>query len=202
MPSMNIQDTIMPILRKANSLGVELLDDGTQLIGHVPHVAPRARLHVVPPGLKESEVNQLEIEVGKTIPDEYKQLLIQTNGLSIYSDSLSFYGLRADFIRNERAPWLAYSMVDPNNYERPRDAKDSYVFIGGYSYDGSSLFIDSNSGKVFRCAQFRASEIYNIWPDFWTMLTSEVERLDSLFNAEGKKKDPSRPTTPEPNIKV
>ncbi len=200
--SMNIQDTIMPILRKAETLGTEKLDDGTLLIGRVPHIAPLARLHIVPGGLREEGIALLEDHINRKIPNNYRDFLRQTNGLHVYSDAISLDGLRTNYARDIAGAWQPFSLIEPNTYERPRDAKDSYLFIGGYGYDGSSLFVDSDSGKVYRCAQKYASEIFNVWPDFWTMLTSEVERLDGLFDAEGKKKYPDRPTTPEPNINI
>lgn len=197
---MNIIETILPILDKNKELDTEILTNGTLLIGRVPHVAPLARLHIIPSGIKDDVIALLEDNLNHKIPKVYKDFLKQANGIHIFSDSISLDGLRENYIRDVAGAWLPFNIIEPNTYERPRDANDSFLYIGGYGYDGSQLIIDDKTGKILRCTRFVSSEVLNVWPDFWTMLTSEVERLDGLFDAEGKKKYPDRPTTPEPDI--
>jgi len=186
---------ILEIINEAKTFGARTLDDGTQLIGHVPHVAPEAWLHKVFPALDQSSITQLETHVlPHKIPATYRNFLTTcSNGLGLFSGSLALYGLRRNYVRTGDAVWQPYAIETPNTYERPRDASHSLFFIGGYDWDGSRLYLENE--KTFRCAR-HSSKPLNEWSDFWEMLTSEVRRLSRLFDQQGRQKDPSVPTTP------
>lgn len=186
---------ILKIIYEAKAFGARTLDDGTQLIGRVPHVAPEAWLHKVFPRLRQSDITQLEKEVlPRKIPTTYRSFLAScSNGLGLFSGSLALYGLRKNYIRTGDSVWQPYAIETPNIYERPRDASNSVFFIGGYNWDGSRLYLE-NEG-AFRCAS-NSTKLLNEWNGFWEMLTSEVRRLSALFDHQGREKDPNVPTTP------
>lgn len=186
---------ILTILERAKCLGERILPNGTRLIGHVPHVAPEAWLHTIFPPLDISGIQKLEAEIKISIPADYKKFLMATNGLKIFSDRLSLDGLRMSYVRTGDEARQPYSLVTPNTFERPKDALSSYLYIGGYSQDGSHLYIDGETLKVFRAAR-RTSAPLNEWKNFGEMLVTETIRIALLFDEKGKLINPKEPTTP------
>src|SRR5262249_11829522 len=156
---------------------------GTWLVGHAPHIAPEAWLHVVFPGLVEDDLNKLVVRLGKPIPDEYELFLRLANGLDLYSSSISFSGLRRNYARNSLDVWQPFDILTPNLLERPADSRESHFFIGGYKYDGSQLYIDSISGQTHRCLR-KSVRPLNTWRSFRDMLLAEAMRVASLFDVQ------------------
>ncbi len=183
------------VIAEAKHLGSRRLDNGTELIGHVPHVAPQAWLHIIFAPLDHMQIQQVERDIGRKLPMEFREFLQKSNGLSLFSGALSLYGWRSNFNRSEDQAWQPFSIRTPNVSERPSDAHDSLVFIGGYRADGSRLYIDPRDSLVHRCSRDSAKPL-TTWQDFDTMLASEVERLAAMFDQTGKKVDPRLSTAP------
>lgn len=176
-------------------LGQRTLPNGTRLIGHVPSVAPEAWFQCIYHPLRIEEIKYVEEDVGSPVPVVFSTFLQKCNGLSLFSYSLSIYGLRKSFSRTGDAVWQPFSIKTPNIDERPRYSQPSFFYLGGYRLDGSLLYIDTISHKVFRCKR-RTAKPLNQWPTFEVMLESETERLSSLFDNEGHLLNPDQPTTP------
>lgn len=68
-------------------------------------------------------------------------------------------------------------------------------FIGGYRYDGSKLYIDSEDGKVHFCKRRDASSLL-AWDSFEDMLLSESKRIFTLYDDRGRMLAPSEKTLP------
>jgi hypothetical protein len=189
-------EKVVSILKSYENLGKRILPNGTQLIGHAPQIAPEAYLHNIFPPLDDDGINELEKVLQTEIPKDYKEFLKKkTNGLHIFIDTLALDGLRSSYERTGDAAWQPYNLSTINIHERPRDSKDSYFYIGGYSWDGSLLYIDSDDNKVYRCTRY-SSKPLNEWQNFEDMLVKEVKRIASLFDEKGNQKDPDKPTTP------
>jgi hypothetical protein len=187
------------ILERYKSLGYRELGNGTKLIGHVPHVAPEAWHHRIFPPLNENSIREIEKIIHMALPDSYVEFLKSTNGINMFSDSLSFSGLRLSYVRVGDESIQPYHIKTFNLYERPEDSENSFVFVGHYFDDGSLLYIDKSDGAVYRCTR-ESSKPLNRWDDFWGMLLSETIRLSKLFDRQGKKIDPDKPTKPEDEI--
>jgi len=194
---MNYLQTVFEIMESSAHLGARDLENGARLIGHVPHVAPEAWLHARYKPLSHAEVASVEDEIGTQLPGTFASFLMTTNGLSLFSYSLSIDGRRWSYERVGDAVWQPFSIITPNVPERPRHSKRSFVFVGGYRFDGSLLYIDKSDLKVYRCRN-RSAKPLNGWPSFETMLEEEAGRLSLLFDTEGRRIDPDRPTTPLP----
>src|SRR5262245_35891125 len=134
---MDYLDRVFGLLEASSDLGVRVLDNGTRLIGHVPHVAPEAWLHIIFAPLSLTQVAQVEHEIATSLPEPFGDFLRRSNGLSLFSDSLSIHGLRSSYARSGDAVWQPFSIVTPNVPERPRSAGPSLVFVGSYASDGS-----------------------------------------------------------------
>src|SRR6266853_226310 len=98
---MNYFNEVLGILLAAKPLGYERLSDGTQVIGHVPHVAPKAFLHELYPPLSAEEMEEVEKLLGKSLPLDFGKFLAMANGCFLFSGSLSIYGRRTSYARTE-----------------------------------------------------------------------------------------------------
>lgn len=192
---MDYLDRLISSLEQYAHLGNRTLPNGTKLIGHVPHVAPEAYLHILFAPLNERDVRQLELRLPCAIPHAVATFLMRTNGLYLFSGSLSIDGLRFSNVRSG-AVRQPFSILTPNIDERPRSSKASYLFIGGYGCDGSLLYCDTGSPTVYRCSS-RSARPLNEWPSFEEMIESEFNRLATHFDSKGQRINPLRPTTPE-----
>ena len=187
-------EAVREIALRAAAAGHEVLPDGTELVGRVPHVAPQAWLHILFPPLGERELGMLEERLRRAVPADYARWLGFSNGLYLFSGSLSLDGLRTDYSR-EVGVWQPFALETPNVDERPADAGDEVFFVGGYGEDGSLLYLDERSGTAHRCSR-DSVEPLNSWADFRTMLLDEAERLARLFDERGRRVDPTARTTP------
>jgi|SRR6185437_11554521 len=186
---MNIFDK----LENYSYLGKEILPNGSRLIGRAPHIAPHAWLHKFGAGLNDEEI--MELEIGIQIPSEFKRFLEFSNGLNIFVSVFCIYGKRYNYIRNIENSWQPFDIIAPNTFERPKNAKKNYLFIGVYSWDGSGIYLDIETGKAHYHERYDATSLFE-WGSFEEMLNSEVNRIISLFDKKGVKIDPNKPTIP------
>ncbi len=185
-------------LFKFKHLGEEITPNGALLIGRAPHVARQAWLHSIYPTLNEQEVGTLERELNMPIPESYKWFLQHgSNGLDIFVAKFFLYGLRKDMGRTIAASRQPYSPDIANIDERPKNAKKSYFFIGGYKWDGSNLYIDTETNFVHFSDRWDSTSLFK-WNSFEEMLVSEIKRLVQLFDENGKIIDAKLYTTPVP----
>jgi hypothetical protein len=193
---MNYFEEVKIELLKYEHLGIEKCANGTWLIGQAPHVARQAWLHSIYPTLSDQEVGRLERELNMPIPDTYKWFLQNgSNGLNVFVGKFYLYGLRKDLGRTIEASRQPYSPDIANDGERPSNAKQNYFFIGGYKWDGSNLYIDTETNLVHFCDRWDATSLYK-WNSFEEMLVSEIKRLIKLFDEQGKIIDAKLYTTP------
>ncbi|TCJ15267.1 SMI1/KNR4 family protein [Flaviaesturariibacter flavus] len=190
--------TFIELIESYGINGTKVLPDGTRLISHAPHVAEEAWLHSVYPPLKESEAIELEHALGRSIPIAYRSFLCTvSNGLKVFSGSLSLDGLRKSEGRRIENAWQPFSIITSNVDERVDDAMNEDFFIGGYDWDGSLVYLKSSEERVFRCSR-ESVEPLNTWENFKTYINEECNRLSRLFDANGKLIESDSPTCPIP----
>lgn len=192
-------ETVLGVVGAAEPLGSRLLPDGTRLIGAIPNIGPDAWLHALFSGLKGPEIRELEKSLGAPLPGELRQFYCRFNGLSLFNDALSVFGLRKKLGRTDDAAWQPYSMLTPNGPERPLDAPTGALFIGGYGWDGSLVCVVSPDNRVFRCLKTSAKPL-NQWANLGGFLSHEAVRLAALFDGKGHKHRSSSPTIPPPAL--
>mgnify|MGYP001238724586 CR=1 FL=1 len=168
---------------------VRRLANGTELICPVPHVAPEAWLHEIHGRLDYVAINALEREFKRPIPKALREFYKEANGLHLFSDEISVYGRRTSFDRNGEGTHQPYCLVTQNGAgERFPGCPNEFVFIGGYSDDGSNVAITSTeSQEVLRLEPATGREIAR-WPSIWVWICSEADRYDALFDDEGRMK--------------
>jgi hypothetical protein len=191
----NSIETTLEILRRSPVAGRRTLRDGTELIGHVPHVAPEAWFHEIYAGLGSEDILEIERLVLMPLSPAIKSFFSCANGLNLYSDALAIHGLRRTYERTGDAARQPYHIETANVDERPRSAPKSALFLGSYSWDGSGVYVDSATQRVFRCHR-RDCKAFNEWSSFIDFLEAEVNRLGALFDIMGRKRNPSLPTVP------
>lgn len=177
-------ENILNKLRKYNN-GVKEIGNGATLICHVPHVAPQAWLHTIYAGLSEKNIDAFEESLKKTLPREYIGLLKYTNGINIFSDSISIWGMRTSNVRRGDEAIQPYDLLSLNQ-ERIGEIPDNWLIFGSYSRDGSIMIFDlsKSDSKVFRC-QCDSIKILQEWPNLMTWLDTEIERLSLSFDKNG-----------------
>jgi hypothetical protein len=174
--------------------GEEVLKNGTVLICKVPHIAPKAWFHIKYAPLTLNQISEMEQDLSNDFPVEVKQFLLTSNGLNIFSDSLSIYGKRTSYSRNVDEAKQPYDLVDLHN-EVAEYLPKNYIVIGSYSWDGSHIVCDLNLNTIHRCEQ-DSGKILNTWNSLSDFLREEIARLTKLFDEYGVEYDEDVPTTP------
>lgn len=184
----------LDVLMEAESYGLRKQKDGTVLLGHIPHVAPEAFLHVLFAPTTEKEITSLEKQLKANIPSKYQAFLLKEyNGLIVFGQSLYLNGYRKNYDRTSKNIY-PFDLLTVNKFERPSDAEETDFFIGGYDWDGSLLYMKGEGSKIFRCSRENVEPL-NSWTDLDSMLSKEIRRLSGFFK-DGKKKKEDQPTTP------
>lgn len=192
---MNNYYEILGLLKKFDYLGEKTLGDGTHLIGKAPHIAPLAWLHTIYPPLSEEEISILEGQINNKIPKSYKDFLLLTNGLNVFNTTFSLYGLRKNYNRTTEDIWQPFDIILPNTIEKPDHATHNTFIIGSYDWDGSYLYMNTESERVFMCDREDITPLYE-WESFREMLEKEVKRLVGLFDKQGRELLPDHSTLP------
>ena len=189
-------DEFISILRQWETGGKRILKNGAEQICHVPHVAPAAWLHLIYAGLSNKQIKLMEKDLNQKLPKDVNSFLIKANGINIFSDSLSIFGYRSSFSRIGDEAIQPYDLSSENQDMRSYKPA-SWLGIGGYSWDGSTVFYDLSASQteVFRCERYSTIKV-NRWESIIDWLMSETKRLSGLFDSTGKKIDKSIPTTP------
>jgi len=170
--------------------------NGTRLFGHVKMIGENAWFHEVFAPLDVKEITEIELELKIQIPKSLKSFFQCSNGIILFSDELAIFGKRKSFKRTGDDVRLPYSIINPNTFERPSDAKNNYLFIGSYSYDGSKIFIDTQTEIINVCERWKSLNVVCQWNNIWDFLLQEMNRLQTFFNDNMMLKDNKRCTLP------
>ena len=187
---------VMNSLDRWKDLGNVDVPNGTRLIGHVPHVAPMAYLHVIFAGLGGEQLEDLKKSAGRDLRDSLIEFYKVWNGCILFSGVLSINGLRTSYDRSiadaDRQP---FSIRTGNVPERPKNSDHDWVYFGGYNWDGSRLLMDE-TGKVVLTSRLDANDRKFRWDNLEDMLTSEVIRIADMFDSHGRRRNPGESTLP------
>lgn len=174
--------------------GERVLENGTTLICKVPHIAPEAWFHIIYPPIQLHQINEIEKELSVSLPADLKEFLLITNGINIFSDSLSIYGKRNSYVREGDEAIQPYDLA-LHHSEVQSYISNKYLVIGSYSWDGSHILIDLETNNIYRCEEY-SNNILNSWPNLETFFFEETKRLTKLFDENGIEYDEDSPTTP------
>ncbi|MBK8186909.1 MAG: SMI1/KNR4 family protein [Cellvibrio sp.] len=152
---------------------------GTRLIGHCPHIAPQAYLHVLYAPLSEEELQEFRERIGRPVNHELDNFYRFVNGIMIYSGAIRVLGY-VPLKRKSNTQIYNYpsNIIIPNVSARIKGLSDGAIIIGFYQADGSYASIEEN-GCVVRFDAKGDGSLIQKWPSFENWLSSEVIRLDS-----------------------
>jgi SMI1 / KNR4 family (SUKH-1) len=165
------------------------------LIGKAPHIGKEAWLHAIYKPITDKEVSEIKAHLCIEMPKVYENFLKVCNGFSIYGTTLSLYGYKHNYIRDLENIWQPFDIVNANNRERPIDAESNHFFFGSYDWDGSKMYINTNTLKIYRCLR-ECIKPLNEWENFNDMLQSEANRFKKLFDEKGIEINENVPTIP------
>lgn len=184
------------LLMRFSHLGVTHSKNGALLIGKAPHIAEYAWLNVMYPCATETEIYVLEKRLGCTIPKVYKDFLMNvSNGFDIMNCTLALHGCRTSYNRSDLDSWYPFSLEDIQKNERPKNATQEMFFFASYNYDCSKLYLNTSDNKIYYCDRYDTTPLKS-WDSLSDMITSEIERIFGLFDADGRISNRMAPTTP------
>ncbi len=186
-------------LRIARSFGDgrnRVFSGGTELIQHLPAVAPLAYLHSLFAPLAISEIGELDDSLGGVIPKSYQDFLQHMNGAIFFGGALSFFGAKSPLNKGlDHATQQPFDILPANSQELFRTILPGHCIVGGYNWDSSRVVMPTHGESVFRCDN-TLYEVMNSWPNFQSFIFAEYNRLLALFDEVGLPLDESEPTTP------
>ena len=184
------------LLMRFSHLGVTHLKNGALLIGKAPHIAEYAWLNVMYPCATETEIYDLEKRLGCAIPEVYRNFLMNvSNGFDIMNCTLALHGCRTSYNRSDLDSWYPFSLEDIQKNERPKNATQEMFFFASYNYDCSKLYLNTSDNKIYYCDRYDTTPLKS-WDSLSDMITSEIERIFGLFDADGRISNRMAPTTP------
>jgi hypothetical protein len=185
---------ILNELYKWKQGGERFLENGTILLCKVPHIAPEAWFHIIYQPLENSKIYEIEKALAISLPGDLKEFLLTTNGINIFSDSLSIYGMRTSYVREGDEAIQPYDLELHHN-EVKRCIPYNYLVIGSYDWDGSHIIYDLNTNEIHHCERY-SSIVLNSWANLETFLRDEIIRLTTFFDENGIEYDEDESTTP------
>ena len=179
-------------------LGTKESQDGSKIIGHIPRDYPEAYLH----GFFAPKNDEEWRSYGMKLPEDLTLFYRKCNGLRIFLDSISIYGIRSNYNRDSSAQFQPFDLKSHNKEHRnvwhpfPEEVEDLRVFFGSYTWDGSGIYMRTNAPEVYRVLRGDSNPV-NSWSNLGSFLIKEYERLDALYDLNGYRIDKNRPTIPE-----
>ncbi len=193
----NKQNKLIELLYKYSTYGLKKCEDGSLLIGHPNYLNEDWWLVEMYPTLKDDDIKYIKKRCIPILPETYENFLrYVSNGLIFQFGSFYLYGFVPSYNRSisTRQP---YDLFIPNIDERDlfNNVQQNYFFIGGYSDDGSQLYIDVSTNKVHLCSENDATPLFS-WNNFDDMLISELTRLYTLYSEDGRIIDEEKSVSP------
>ena len=184
------------LLMRFSHLGVTHSKNGALLIGKAPHIAEYAWLNIMYPCITEAEVCDLEKKLGVAIPEVYRDFLMNvSNGLNVMNCTLALHCCSTSYNRADFESRYPFNIEDVQKSERPKNATPEMFFFASYNYDCSKLYLNTSDNKIYYCDRYDTTPLKS-WDSLSDMITSEIERIFGLFDADGRISNRMAPTTP------
>ena len=174
---------VYAVTDRAKVFGHRVLPNGTELVGHLPHVAPQAWLHQLFAPLAEAELVAWEQALGEPLPPALRAFYGYHNGLNLFSCDLSLHGRRHSYERTSDAVWQPFDLDNQNRYRRGGPIPGR-LFLAG-NEDVLWLSLDLHTQAVQRTTA--DGTVIQNWSGFEEMLVTEVHRLANCFDEQGRR---------------
>jgi uncharacterized protein YbaR (Trm112 family) len=180
---MQMRDLIDRLARWEH-LGLMVYDSGTHAYGARSETRPRGWLHVVCCPLDKARLDAFADENAFQKAFRYPDQLLEFNGAYLFGLALCLYGLRLG--KPKHGLDFPYSMVTPNFESYDLTSRYDGLIIGGANMKRRSYYyIETRRGEVLAIDRDTSDQVF-AWPDYETFVTSEIDRLNRIFDADGQ----------------
>lgn len=173
-------------------LGYQRFPNGTELVGHVPHVAPEAWFHKVYAAKESFDVRKYYGgEVNRINEYSYFDIFNEFNGINLFSGAFYLFGNRENYNRDWKVaiaqPWdFSNGLHSNEEYGIPEYA----IIIGGsHSLPDGIYFFETIGGNISAVDRSIPGKIMYKWPNMENFLNREISRLCKIFDADGRPTD-------------
>lgn len=186
MNKKDYEQKVLTPLKAWTYLGEIKSEADAQLLGHVPHIAPKAYMHLVYAPLNDEDLIKLEKQIERKLPEQLKKFYEFANGIDIFSGGISLFGYFPYERKFKSHPHNYPGDIQiPNVQARIKGMHEVDVIIASYKWD-SSIAIIEEDGSVVRYDIQNGGQVVQTWPDFDTWITSEIEHYSQFFDENGK----------------
>ena len=153
---------------------------------HVPWVAPEAYLHIIHKPATHSLLSHSAKKL--RMPEPFVDFLAHQNGAHLFAGSLYIFGIvpHGQLLNRGRSLSLPPFNIEQNNVPSKGFDNDSFLAIGGYGFNGSTVCLDRRNGRVSVFP--RGGDLPHFsWLDLEDWIRSEITRLSFLFDKKGNR---------------
>lgn len=188
-PERELEDAFSVVLAVVDRFASteDIREAGGRLVRPLPWVGTHAYLHRLYSPCTEDEVAALATLVGRQPPQQYRRFLMLSNGLSLFHESLSVYGIRESFDRTPSvAQWQPYS-VAVENLDRMGLRPDDFC-VGSVGPECDKIVWREASDDIARLSR-EDGVFHESWPSFADFLKSESKRFSQYHESTGHLKE-------------
>ncbi len=180
-------DEVVATISRWSGNDDKVLSTGVRLICPTPSVAPEAWLHVLFPPATGEDITTVEEALDVSLPTDFREFLVTANGLRLFSNNISVWGIRQDMSRNGDAAWPPFDLRSHNRKsDRPEGSPSNIVYFGSTGRGQSWSFFDLRDGSyVVGITDRHKYRPEKYWPNFASWLIEQVGTLKVGFNADG-----------------
>jgi len=174
---------IIEQLKKWESNEDAILQNGTMLICRIVHATPLNYLHRVYSPLNTLEIEKIETLLKIALPNNFIDFLLSCNGMDIFNDSVSIFGLR----KNKYDGYF-------DTYFQPKDIiienlgryfQSDYFKFASYRDSYDLFFKYGEQDKVYVKSKQDGVTVLEI-DSFYEWLNYSIELFSKHFNRIGK----------------
>jgi SMI1 / KNR4 family (SUKH-1) len=181
--------TLYSLIGNWSRLGEKRFPDGTRWIGHTPYRFPEAYLHQLYSPLDETNVIELEDQLERNLPQNFRRFLKIHNGANLFDCLVTVDGMRRSWNRTDFdvAAQQPFSILTKNIDERPKSAPPQMLFIGSLG-DDRELVGMWPDGRVVQWDSKNAIDVGNTYDSVFGFLLAEAQKAEALFDDNGRRK--------------
>jgi hypothetical protein len=136
--------------------------------------------HVVYDPLDERELDSLERQLGRALPDVLRRFYTGcANGVDLLGGDVAVYGLR-------RGVLLDPYELELETIEAPADATASHAFFGSWGGENNLLYLDADDDRVHLSGRSSVSPL-RTWAGLGEFLVATLEEYASCWDADGRR---------------
>lgn len=161
-----------------------VLADGTRCIGHLTR---HRFIHLIHPPLTTAEFIHLQENLGQSIPPQLAGFYAHHNGLTLFQDELSIYGLRRSYSRQvENALAEPYDLISANQRDRAAYLDPQLIAFAFCSAGNGSIIAMAHSQPEVVKLTREGKKVLATWPSLGDCILDEFDRLKAWWDSGGR----------------